>query len=211
MPTVLFNNDYLEVRYVCYTTSQVSINVCHYRFFTAATDITDQEVAAGINANVANAFKANMPNEARFRGVGVRVIKTPAAAEVFDVSLDGPGTSLGDLAPTQVSGIITKRTALVGRKHRGRLFIGFPSNLDITQDGAPTTGYVGGLNGIASAIGPVMNLTRGGDAYHCDMTVRSMLVPAAPVHTYVASLLARNRFGTQRSRGQYGAQNVVPW
>jgi len=211
MPTAVVNGDYAEVRYCCYTPSQISLNIVHYRLDILAGSWTDQVVADKIAATVGNAFKANMPNEARFRGVGVRLLVLPAPAEVFNIGEDGPGTAAGDLTASQVAGIITKRSARAGRRYRGRLFMGFVSSLDINADGSPANSYLTGLNGVATAIGPVMTLTDGANLMEASQRIRSPLVPDTPPFEPVASLLPRTRFGPHRSRGQYGAPNIPPW
>jgi len=211
MPTSVVNGDYAEVRYCCYTPTQISLNICHYRLDITAGTWTDQEVVSAMTLIVANIYKSNMPNEASFRGVGLRLQVLPVPTEVFDVSQDGAGTAAGDLSATQVSGLITKRTARAGRKYRGRLYVGFPSALDIDSNGVPTPAYVAGIQTLGNTLGPVMALVNGANTMEAVMRVRSTLVPGAPTYEPVVALTSRNRFGTQRSRGAYGAPNIPPW
>jgi hypothetical protein len=119
--------------------------------------------------------------------------------------------SAGDLAlPSQVSLLISKKTAKGGRKFRGRMYIPFPGR-DLEDMSAP-----GQLTGPAAT--NLTNLALALEATYT-RTVGINSVTFAPI-VYHKVTLNNDRvticvpsitFATQRKRGSYGRTNTIPF
>lgn len=90
-------------------------------------------------------------------GVGVIDLRSANNPEISSTSPAVPGTGTGAPMPEQVSAVITHRTALTGRSHRGRTYLfGFtPAAMaaDGTISDATNTGVVNFMAGVNSGIG----------------------------------------------------------
>lgn len=212
MAVVLQNGDLVKVRHVCYTPTQIGVNVLYYRVLAAPVGaVSDFDVAASTNMARGGLYKALISTMARFRGVGVQiVIPGVSPPEQVDVTQDGVGTSGTTLAPTQSSGIITKLTAISQRYARGRIYVPFPSTDDMTAAGAPTAGYLAALLTLANDLDDVETVVVGAASVVLTPVVRSLSVAHPGTYT-ITTCVPRAKFGTQRRRGQYGRINVLPF
>lgn len=208
-------NEFSEVRLVSYSPPQIGLNVLHYQCIalSPAAAIPYKAVASRLDVLVHAAYKACMSSTASWRGVGIRPIRTPVVIEEFETANDGGGTDLASIAPRQLCGILTKRTALVGRGFRGRLYVAFPSQNAYTVVGAATVAYVASLDALAGVLLNNFVVAVGADTATFSPRLRHRVAgpPVAFQYIPLTNIKARDKMGTQRRRGAFGAANALPW
>lgn len=209
-----------QVQVCCYTPTQISLNTSYWQVTAigAGTDMSVSAMAVGFDTVFKDVYKPWMSPQATYRGVQVKWLPATLIPQAgyAAVTNDGPGTAAGLNLPTQVSGVITWRTALAGRRYRGRIYPGFPSdtwadnggNLSVagqTQLAIIATAY--SVPVVIAGVGGVQDVTFA-------LQVRSFLLIGPPrQYSYFPTTgwTARTRFATQRRRGQYGRQNALPY
>lgn len=211
-------DDIFRVRSVCYTPDQISINVM-YGKITAISGVvpTRAQLADEIDTRLQAAYKALMPEQARYRGIGVQQVTVPTPLEYTAVTNDGQGTAPGELLPTQVSGVISLYTDS-GTKHgRGRVYPGLLSNQWAGDAGKMAVAGLDVLQALGDLLLGSITVTVAVPVGTATMTWvhRAVFVfpPAPPLAIYEAITVAkaRQRFGTQRRRGQFGQTNALPF
>jgi hypothetical protein len=146
-----------------------------------------------------------MPANARYSGCSVQVVLPVRRPLALSINGIGPGTGANSLLPTQVTGIISKKTQLATRKGRGRIYPGFPDSGFADADGNMTNAGYGVLGAIAAAWPLVDVVVVGGSS--------STIVAEVGNSHYVASediilFLHEQMFATQRRRGNFGRKNT---
>lgn len=211
MATNLVSNDLLEMRIVCATADQVSVNVLHYQARQVTGTVTDQEAADHVEQGVDLLYQSLLSVHATYRGVSAQRIfplpKTvPAVAQNPLV-----GTHVGDLLPKQVSAVVTKQTRFAGRKYRGRIYIPFPSESANDTDSTPTAAYLATVEQLAAfLLQPIPVAGAGGGG----ATLTPILLhrdPVAPTFDDITTWRVNDKWGNQRRRGAYGQQNPIPF
>jgi hypothetical protein len=203
--------DHVQVRVVCYTPTQISVNVLDYvvRSPVITFGATLQEMATAISATLGPDYKAWMPSVARYRGVSVQDLTNPVSVPYVSFANDGPGTNGATLAPTQTTGIIQKKTLSGGRANRGRIYAGFPSQANLTATGGMSAGGLGLLANIQDAIDTSQTIVGAGGTTNLDLVVWHR--GGAFNYTLVNQLVALGEWATQRRRGQFGRINLPPF
>lgn len=202
-------NDILKVAHFNTFSPQTAVTVRHFRVSAEiAGGATYLEIANAIKARYDSLWPPIMPVNVTYRGVGVQRIKPlPRLVEVFSTAPTQAGTRTGDPCPSQTCGVITLRTALAGRKFRGRVYVPFPSEFDNNSIGRPTAAYVALLASIANeliasvtVVGALGTTTLVPVIYHKSTTLTDDVV----------SHRVRDIWGTQRRRGDFGQPNPPP-
>ena len=205
--------DVYKLRTVCYTSNQISVNVTHWESTAELGSISPGlllAAAIGFEAILAPLYKVMMPAQASWRGCGFQRVKVAPTLEWASTTLDGLGTAMGSLVPTQSSGLISWRTADVTRRGRGRIYIGFPPTGSTDADGSPNASYMVPLAALGLAYVLPRTWTFGmTDSVSLKLVVVNgvVSVPTKDVITYAE----KPRYATQRRRGQYGRLNLPPW
>lgn len=198
--------DLLEVRYISSAGAQVGQNIRHYRIDTiTGTELTRPQLADGLSVRVRSLYKALLSSSAEFRGVAVkRVFPLPVTAESLTEVDRGPGTRTGDPLPTQVSGLISLRTGLAGRRNRGRLYTPFPAETDSDSSAHPGTTYATNLAALAVEFFGTVIVTFG-----VNITVLQNVIHKRGTSLFVNIIEARptTNWATQRRRGTLGRPN----
>lgn len=203
--------DIYEVRIFSNFTAQqqCAVNVRHYRVSAVGgTGATDLTIANFIDEALFSLYKPLMHTGVSYRGVGVRrILPLPKTAETFGAQHTGAGTASGDPMPGQVCGMITLRTTYGGPRYRGRLYIPFPAEADNDTDSLPTAAYVTRATDLATAL--IAGLVPGAGGNTVDLLP---IIYSRKFGTWqdVNAYTVRFRWGTQRSRGSYGAKNPSP-
>jgi len=170
--------------------------------------VTDQEVCNALDTLLAPLYKPALSNTATYYGLRVKKIwPLPVFIPVTRHSHTGAGTGDSIPAPAQLSGIITKQTAGVGRSKRGRIYIPFPSTAYLDTDSTPTATYLTVLGAIAPA------LFAGDTIVGASGTANILPIIWGRVAHSMADVTAsrvNDKFATQRRRGEYGRQNTIP-
>lgn len=203
-------NDILKAQIFCVQNNQTSCNVLHFRVVSnGAVPLTEQQTVDDFSSVVATNLKPCLTSQADYYGVTLqRVAPTPVGAQWTSANGSGPGTSGGDAMPWQVAGLVGKKTALAGRRYRGRCYIPFPSEQDNQAGGTPAALYLTAIGtfgnnvmmGWAAVVGLNALTTEGG-------------VYSKVLNSFAAMLSApfRTKWATQRSRGQFGRPNAPPF
>ena len=208
MPHALTADATLECRIICRTAHQEGINVFHFRVdtLTGTPTVTDQDVAISLLGILADPYRGWMALPARVYAVGCKLIDGHGWSEelVYGEALNG---TAGDVQlPTQVSGVISKKTGIMGQGYRGRLFIPFPSADYVGPDGEMNDGGQTTLTTIKDAFSNIteFNNVGGGSAL-----VTSVLYKvASTVRVPITAFQPTFKWGTQHRRGDYGRVNI---
>jgi len=211
MTVQLVDGDVVEVRVVCHIPEQIAVNRRYFRITNSVGAGIDTDVLASDLDNLLdNPYKVIMPATANYRGISVQRV-FPGARTIASVSvaLAGAGTAIGGLQPAQVCALGALRTDLAGRKFRGRVYAPFPSDNFQGANGKPTPAFV---------TGPLQTLT---DNWVGTITfglppdeadgVSILFKPPSGPQTDITAGIARTEWATQRRRGGFGAQNIVPF
>lgn len=203
----------IEVVSVCRTTDQIGLNVFHYLVSkTGGTQLLSDFTTWLHTHGFGPAMIACLSSEAEFRGILVRVVQPTPSVFFGDMIDQGDGTVAGDMLPRQVAGLISKRSAVAGRRKSGRFYMPFPGEGDNADTAVPTDDYVSRLTTVSTAI--VSDLGDGTTysaqlcIYQRPRTVGGVLMPYAT--RAVSFTKASEAWATQRRRGSYGRTNVSP-
>lgn len=199
--------DLLEVKFFCYTTDQIGVNVRHYLVSAITGDGGLSDAIVSWDSVMAPLYKAMLSATARYRGMSIQRILPVPSATVTSVANDGAGLSGGNVLPHQTSGFISLGTPFSGRKEHARMYIPFPSQGVNDADGTPLALYVTGMEAIGDQIlddGPYVNGLNG-------VTVIPVVFSRATGE--IRQLTRRScpkKWATQRRRGEFGQLNPIP-
>lgn len=202
--------DILEMRVLCVSGDQIGVNVRHYRVNTEVAPIpTHLDIANSLDNVFAPLYKEVLSSLATFRGIGIhKVFPLPPTVEAQSTLNVGPGLRTGDILPSQTSGVVSLRTALAGRRFRGRAFIPFPAEVSNDAAGVPNGAYQINLGLIMNALIASRNVNVGlGSVGLVPVIYRRI----AHTSTDIQTGIARTIWGTQRRRGSFGAANIPPF
>jgi len=196
--------------------NQVSNNVLHYATRTGVAAPNDlamlNEISNAWINTCAVAFKECLSQEARYEGILVRYINPldPASdLEVSNTRLAGPGTAdTPGTAPSQVCGLIRKRTGRVGRGGRGRAYIPFPPLGAEDPTDLITAAYRVLLQDLAGDLASALTVTV--DNVDYDFWPGITHLRSYNQFKEWTSFTVGVGFATQRRRGYFGRPNVVP-
>jgi len=204
----LATGDVVRVKIACTCRNQLALNVLHYQCTLSSGSVTTADCATRIDQVVEPQMKPLLSVNAQYYGVNVQLIDPVAAAADTEAGNAGAGTATGDVLPLQVCGIITKRSALLGRKHRGRMYIPFPSEADNDSNGVPSSTYFTNLAVLAAVVLAPITVSPGGGTltlfpciYHKGQV---------PLTDILIGWTRRQRWATQRRRGDFGRPNSLP-
>lgn len=206
-------SDIVEMRTVQYTPTQIALNVSHWVVGIVTTGGAHLgEMALSFDDVLHVQYKGIMSDQARWRGVGCRVLGpvTPPSIEFGNITNDGIGGAVSPLLPTQTTYVIRKRTQLAGKQNMGRIYPGFPPVSAANSAGDMTAAYATGVQTLAdqyNLLRPIVVLGAGGDT-----TLLPVLKHAGTLtFTVIDHWDGTTRFATQRRRGQLGKANVLPF
>jgi hypothetical protein len=196
----------LQFRVWCTDNEQASVNTYHYVCGATTGQVTDLDAALDFDSAIHTSMQAFLAGSARYVGVEAHVIKKPLPAGQIanGNSAVGNGVSL----PRQVSGLIGWKTALAGRRYRGRTYIPFPSVLNDEGSGVPSLAYIAALDTFAVVLQAFTQVTAAGGA--TVQTVFSLRQGDGSSPIPITDHVASNKWATQRRRGSYGRPNVSP-
>lgn len=215
MANALVGNVYKH-RTFCYSGDQVGINV---RYFTIAgltgTPQPEQALLEKIDASLAAAYKPAMYNSAQYVGTDMQNItgSPPYPAQVKTLALEGAGTGGAATMGAQVSGIYTTRTAMTGKKFRGRSYIPFPAAALSTTTAPPdmTAGYIVLLNAIIAIVTASTIVTVAGQVYTLNWVIcHNPQFAGAKSLTLLTGADIGVGWATQKRRGDFGRTNPFP-
>lgn len=212
MPNIQ-NLDQMSVRVICRLGDQIAENTFLYSFSNVIGTPTDQDAIDDISAVLGNHVKACMSSAAEFRGcVGQLIQPLAKLRQVISIVEQGVGDVAGDPLPKQICGIITRHTIFAGRHHQGRVYVPFPSEThNDAALGRPNIAYLGALGSYAGDMWTTINVVNGGN--QCDAVPYRVFQSGTPPQTFsfaYTGAIARDYWGTQRRRGDFGPKNISP-
>ena len=200
----------LRSRAYCTQGNQTSVNI---RFWAVQSLTTGgasmKELADAMSTQIAPHYKALMVIQATYYGLDLgQIWPGPPGWASQTTAGQGKGTILGNSAPLQDAGIISLRTANVGRAYRGRVYVPFLAQASIDVNGQALAAYTVSLLDLGN-----------------DYTQNVVVVGATGTTTLQPLLwhkktnsgttlthyLVRNGIGTQRRRGAFGRPNFPPF
>lgn len=211
MATTLAIGDVLEVKFNCWQPNQLGINALHYIVTGPVTGTpTLEAISDQLSSNAANLYAQLISQDSFYCGLQSRRIAGGAPTGVYTSILgNAAGQAPGEDLPQVVSGIITKRTGLPGRRNRGRVYLPFPTETDNAAAGVPSVAYRAKLSQWATLLLEPMTITTFGG---------SSLVLTPGVHhrvgnttTIVTGWTAQPKWASQHRRGGYGKLNPRPF
>jgi hypothetical protein len=107
------------------THGRAQLNVAHMQYTTAGPlnpNIADTMFTAFKNALTGANAEAQWASTFSVTGMGVIDLRSAANPELPSTTAALVGTGTGNALPDQVSIVVTARTALTGRSHRGRIY-----------------------------------------------------------------------------------------
>lgn len=201
-------NDIIESKAYCWYSGQAGINVRHW----AVTAVGGVSLEAADVANLQFTdlealYTPLMPVAAEFRGVTVqKIFPLPPAVPGVSTAAPSPGDEVADALPRQVAGVVSLRTAFAGRRFRGRAYIPFIAETMNGADATPTPAGFLLLTAIATYYGSPHTYTVGADSVSVIPIIFHRTLPGTP--TPVTGSIARDRWGTQRRRSDFGVPNA---
>ncbi len=202
--------DIVETKSFCYGGGQLGINILHWEFSQITTGtLTDGAAAAEFSTAFANVMKNCIGAAYEWIGLTFRRV-TPAPTPSIIVTADaGPGLTAGDSLPRQMCGIATKLTAVPGRAGRGRVYFPFATENDNEVDGEPEAGYRLRMDTamafMCSLFAPTPPVVTG--VQFTPVIYNRLTQTAIPITGWIV----RNKWASQRRRGDYGQANTRPF
>jgi len=203
----LLGGDIIQIVVRTYCKSQVGLNTYWYRkpALDPAQDLYD--ALQDWQAQAVGPYVDLYPAVAKYHDTILYANTGGFWSEAyFSVPPDAAGTASGNLLPTQVSGIITRRIDAKGPKNRGRVYIPFPSEVFLGSDERPSDPYVANLLALATVILPLGSaMSVDGRDWEPGLCKRSN---AVATFATLIDVRSHKAWATQRRRGDYGIPNV---
>lgn len=164
------------------------------------------KVVQAFDAAIAALFRDCISSAAKYEGSSGQLWAAGTKPRPDFVGVNaGFGTGGANLLPTQVSGLITWKTTLVGRANRGRMYVPFPSPTQLAASGHPVAGYKTRLDAFAAAVITGLTVVYGADtATLLPVIVRRGLY----LGIYMTTGYGNPKWATQRKRGDYERHNA---
>jgi len=215
MAYIVQGNDVVKIRWYATLGAQASV-ITHHYLCPAPQLVGQWDLPLLLNqwaAMAAPLIKPCIATIAHFDGSSIQVVTTPPySALLYSSQGAGNGTMTLDPLPTQVTGMISRRTDFAGRAYRGRIYMPFPTKTGSDTNGLPTITYTTLLSNYVAGVEPPagITLTSAGKSILLDPVLRHKPRPAAPADTQITGHEYPLKFATQRRRGSYGKANFSP-
>jgi len=201
-------NDILQFRFYCRLDDQVSVNVSHFKITAEVTGgATVQELATVLGGVMSGPYADVMSSTAQFMGTQCQKVWPLPKGASFSASLLAAGTRSTEPLPPQSCGVVSLKTALAGRKFRGRQYLPFPAENDNGVTHVPLAGYLASANTWMTTLF-TLHTTVGATG---STTYKPVIFHRADGSaTDIVSGRVREGWGTQRRRSYFGQHNLSP-
>jgi len=153
MPIPAALNDIFEVRIVGSMEGQETDNVLHFTCVGASADVELHLIVVLLNCFVTHLLPVLSSSWTLERVVWKKVASTLGVEQVYTTGLPAAGAGNAAALPSYASAVISKRTILGGRSHRGRMYIpGIPENATINSSLDPGHAFWAGLLAFAACV-----------------------------------------------------------
>ena len=203
--------DIYKVRVVCTLQEQTAYNVSHWRITAVAgAGLTDQVIADKFALHFQATLIALMTNAARYWGVGAQKVQpAPVGNEFFNGNRNVAGTAGAGIEAKQVAGYFNLKTAFAGRSQIGKKYIPFVDSNDTDiNTGAPTAGFMVRLGAHAAQYSNAVTFPSGADSLTFTPVVYHRTGGTADS---IVTATAKQKWATQRRRGDFGRKNPPPF
>lgn len=208
-------NDIYKVRIVCNTDTQIGMNVTYWKeVLTGDPVVPALSFALALDAILAPLYRGFMSPDALYRGLDCQLISPTVGLAFTSVGNTGAGSAGGANIPQQVSGLLAWKSVPASRASRGRTYIPFPSTSFSDPTGYMLPAGQAALDAIRAALVATC-VVPGATIPSQYQMVHRQKTGAGPPPTFsyntIVEGLSRDRFATQRRRGQYGRRNLPPF
>lgn len=196
--------------------NQVGLNVLHYRqtssqpsYELALADL--QPLVNALSNVVGPAMKECLSQESVFNGLEGRLLAALPVNDVIATAANTAGAGTAATAgtePSQVCGLLSKRTGLGGRRNRGRMYVPFVPADAPDPDDLVGTAYFTQLQDLATVLTTPVTATNGMQTTTITQCLAGLVRNAGG--PLVTQMVVREGFATQRRRGYYGRPNSPP-
>lgn len=150
---------------------------------------------------------ALMPNSSILVAVGIRDLRTANQVEYISTATEVVGTGSGDALPNELAAVVTLRTALAGKRYRGRVYMSGANEAQNSTNGVIVPGFNTAITDFITAVQSDMG-TQGITLSVLSRPTYLNLAPPADTLVWpgaltpVTSITARDlNWDTQRRRG----------
>lgn len=199
----------IRVRIGCFSYNQAAINTVHFQVEALTGTVSLDDIASHFDTALAPLYKAAMTDKALYYGTAVQGALTDEwTVQAISDDFTGQGTAGSTPLPLQTCGLISSKTDYAGRAYQGRVFIPFPDQEDSDPlTNTPLALYLGKLAAIAPILYETQLVTVGANSITLEPKVGAQVGLA---QKDITSWRVRDKWATQRRRGNYGAANVYP-
>lgn len=202
--------DVWQIRYISRFGEQLGMNIRQYlvTLNLGGGSVGAPEVAGQMQAAFVTAYRSLLNENADYVGTGAQKIRPlpPAMEAIVGTAPPTAGIVTGDAVPKQSSGLISLRTALAGRRFRGRVYVPFPGEGENSAIAEPEAVYLSKLQALAIIFLSNISVTTGSTTetlspviFHRDTGTTDR----------ITSAIVRSGWATQRRRGTFGRPNPV--
>jgi hypothetical protein len=212
MSTPLVTGDVWQLKVYTYQGNQLGLNVLFYRLGISTGSPTAENQIQSIYTQIGAVLLPLLENTAIYYGLGLtRWMVRPTPSAIYYQNGGAAGAAGAGPLPGQTTGMITKLTGLGGRANRGRVYVPFPARASATGSPLiPTVGYVTALAAYAGVILTNLTTTDGGLNGQTWLPVLKHGNAFPPSVTLINGATPRQKWATQRRRGDYGRANQIP-
>lgn len=206
--------DVYQLKLYCKLTPQFGITIRHFILATMTNQASEQGLCDALSALFGPLFKQLIGSTASYYGALTgKLVGNVFDTQAHSVSGAGIGTAAGANMPAQVSGLISLRTGIPGRKFRGRAYVPFMADSENTVTGGFPVPSAGTLTTLAllaakmqtctvtTADAPASVCTLNGQIYH----------RATGTFSGISQTIAVPNWATQKRRGAFGRTNQNPF
>lgn len=208
MAYILQLSDVIQFKFFCNNLIQNGINVLGYQVgITTVAGVTDQDAATAISGVAAPLYKAYLSTQNRYAGVKAQVIRPVLQPAVISTNANGNGTQATDPLPPQVAFLLSPRTAVAGRKGRGRVYLPFWNEGQSDSPGSPNAGAIALATAWSNGLFATLSVTVGGSTITLKPVIVSRTLPITQIP--VTSVVIRTAWATQRRRSLITKPDVL--
>jgi len=202
--------DKYEIKTYCVSGDQICINVRNWRTIHEDTGgALPQEIVDTYSANVASLHKNWMPAAARFIGCSLQFANVlPPTIPPYTSHLGvGDGNRSGDLLPKQVAGLIHLHGSRAGRHGRGRMYIGFGTEVWNGGDGLVIGAGLVTLDAMRLFYAFAHDFVGAAGTTRLEPCLRNRV---SNEYTSLVNSVVDDRWAPQKRRGDFGRTNPIP-
>lgn len=209
------NGTVFQVRIVCYVTSQISYNVYAWRVIymdPLYTEVPLYDIVSQMLPTLQTLYLPLMSENTTFKGCDYRMLTTAnGSLKTYAIELPANGSSPALPMPTNVCGLLSRESNVMGPRGRGRVYLPFPSAVAVTPQGLPSGIYQSNIQALGDYA--MVNQTIAVPGFG-DIGVQPVLPSSNTTINPsnwgdVVDFKARSVWGEQKKRGSEGRLNPV--